>query len=167
MLSPVTVAHSEEVDVLVIAREDRESVFGMPHANVSALASSVLAPSNITFKVQDWVAPFTPRTGELEAASPGAFPLIRWHRATALVGSARVVITDRLHASMAALLTDRHHIILDNSYEKVSGVRGLAVQVGGGACSREALRDHRAADVRGALEVARSILLARGPHLGD
>ena len=167
VLSPVTVAHSEEVDVLVIAREDRESVFGMPHANVSALASSVLAPSNITFKVQDWVAPFTPRTGELEAASPGAFPLIRWHRATALVGSARVVITDRLHASMAALLTDRHHIILDNSYEKVSGVRGLAVQVGGGACSREALRDHRAADVRGALEVARSILLARGPHLGD
>ena len=159
VLSPVTVPEPM-VDVLVIARTDKESVLGMPHANVSALANTVLGPHNITFQVLDWVKPsFAPRPGELELASPGSFPLIRWHAATALVGSARVVITDRMHASVVALLADRPHIILDTSYRKLSGVRDLALKETGAACSRETLREHRAQDVRGALELARAILL--------
>ena len=46
VLSPVTLPEPM-VDVLVIARIDKESVLGMPHANVSALANTVLGPHNI------------------------------------------------------------------------------------------------------------------------
>ena len=46
----------------------------------------------------------------------------RLRRGCALVASARVVITDRLHAHILCVLLGVPHVLLDNSYGKVSGV---------------------------------------------
>src|SRR5262249_180799 len=42
-------------------------------------------------------------------------------RGTQLLSSGRVVLTDRLHAHVIALLLQIPHVVLDNSYGKVSG----------------------------------------------
>ena len=45
-----------------------------------------------------------------------------------VVSQARVIITDRLHVSIYSLLIGRPHVMLDNKYGKVSGVRQAAFQ---------------------------------------
>jgi pyruvyl transferase EpsO len=45
----------------------------------------------------------------------------RLHRGIALLSSGRVVITDRLHGHILSLLLGIPHVVLDNSYGKVSG----------------------------------------------
>ena len=43
-----------------------------------------------------------------------------------VISQARVIITDRLHVSIYSLLIGRPHVMLDNKYGKVSGVRQAA-----------------------------------------
>jgi len=45
----------------------------------------------------------------------------RLQRGLAMLSQGRVVVTDRLHAHILALLLDIPHVLLDNSYGKVSG----------------------------------------------
>ena len=78
-----------------------------------------------------------------------------------LLGSGRVVITDRLHAHILCLLLGVPHVVLDNTYGKVRKLlrylghavvpaRAVGRLVGGGACSRPKVpRSHHAKVVVG------------------
>ena len=46
----------------------------------------------------------------------------RFQRGIDLLGSARQVITDRMHGHIMCVLIDRPHCVLDNSYGKTSGL---------------------------------------------
>jgi pyruvyl transferase EpsO len=48
-----------------------------------------------------------------------ALALRRLTRGLALVGSGKVVMTDRLHGHLLALLLGRDNVLLDNSYGKL------------------------------------------------
>lgn len=75
----------------------------------------------------------------------------RWvDRGRAMLSGARIVVTDKLHGHLFCVLTGIEHVVLDNSYGKVSGT--LDAWTGGlpGV--------HRAADGDEALVLARELL---------
>lgn len=157
LLSPMDVqAGPPHLDVLVLLRTDHEGVNGMERNKAKALANATLPDAAV--EVKDWLVPVDPVAGEFERSSPSVFPLVRFVMAQRLISGAKVVITDRLHASITALLTDRHHIMIDNSYGKLAGVRDLALQGDDGACGDRMLRARKAKDLHEALAIARSIL---------
>ena len=98
------------------------------------MANSTLTPINASFQVRDWVVSGTPQVGELEKSSPNTSPLVLYGMAQILIMDAKVLIIDHLHASIVALLMDWPHIMIDDSYGKISGERHLALPGHGGAC---------------------------------
>jgi hypothetical protein len=156
LLDPVQAPEEPEVDVLLLLRTDRERQGGVMHKDVIDLALSVLSTANVTFAVRDWVLS-APLAGERTPSSPTGFALSRWVTAQKVVGSGKIVITDRLHASIVALLVDRPHITVDNIYNKVSGVRRLALQ-GQLDYVDAVLQAHHAPDVHRALQLALRIM---------
>ena len=150
------------LDVLILLRQDHERAkSGLSTSDVTRLAGDVFNSMNTTFQVKDWVVPTSPLPGELEASSPNTFPLVRYGMAQRLIKDAKVVITDRLHVSIVALLADRHHIMIENSYGKLSGVREVALPGSdGGACGDATFRAQWARDMDAALVMARRILSA-------
>ena len=85
--------------------------------------------------------------GELEKSSPNMSPLVRYSMVQRLITDANVLITDVLHAYIVALFMDRPHIMIDNSYGKISGVRHLALPGHGGACDDAIFRAQWARDI--------------------
>ena len=75
----------------------------------------------------------------------------RWvARGRAMVSGARVVVTDKLHGHVFCALTGIEHVVLDNSYGKVSGTLD--------AWTGDLPGVHRAADGAEALRIARGLL---------
>ena len=160
LLSETELGARPASDVLILLREDHERApSGVSNDEAAHMANSTLTPINASFQVRDWVVSGTPQVGELEISSPNTFPLVRCGMAQRLIMEAKVLITDRLHASIVALLMDRPHIMIDNSYGKISGVRHLALPGHGGACGDAIFRAQWARDIDEALVMARRILL--------
>jgi len=71
-----------------------------------------------------------------------------------------VIITDRLHASILAVLMDKPHVIIDDKFNKISNTRDLAFGLFD-ECNEKYLRAYYARDVDAALvqgiKVLRSI----------
>lgn len=75
----------------------------------------------------------------------------RWvQRGVDLLCSAEVVVTDKLHGHLLCLLLDIPHVVLDNSYGKVSGTYETWTSDWPGA--------HRTDDAEHALELARELV---------
>ncbi len=49
-----------------------------------------------------------------------------WREMGSLLSRGKVVITDRLHASISSLLLGKTHIMIDQSYGKINGCREVA-----------------------------------------
>jgi pyruvyl transferase EpsO len=134
-------AREPAVDVLWLARADPESSGYAPPANEPGVVEVVdwLAPVAgepewpLPARAQRWVnglltdlaerRPATARyTGRLVA--PTFDPLAaRWvDRGCAILARGRVVVTDRLHGHLLALLQGIPHVVLDNSYGKLRSV---------------------------------------------
>ncbi len=71
-----------------------------------------------------------------------------------------MIITDRLHASILAVLMDKPHVIIDDKFNKISDTRDLAFGLFD-ECNEKYLRAYYARDVDAALvqgiKVLRSI----------
>jgi len=97
-----------------------------------------------TFRIADWrealnhvpaisAARFRASAGVARQCAPtcsesvlSAYMATQIRDARRALGLARVVVTDRLHASVLALLAYQRHVVIDNTYGKLAGVRGLA-----------------------------------------
>lgn len=92
-----------------------------------------------------------------QAPSPDAMYNYRTQLGNTLLSRGRVVITDRLHASIMATLIDRPVVYIDNSYKKLTRIRrGLEKVVP--ECSDVVLNAHYAESLTQAVKIAGSML---------
>ena len=124
--------HRPTVDVLVLARTDKEA--GQAHLKDFALERHQVSCT-------DWLdEPQTPlkqltqlakktarsrwgRVRKVQQAGHRAFQALAWERVqrgARLLSQGRVVVTDRLHAHILCMVLQIPHIVLDNSYGKLS-----------------------------------------------
>ena len=81
-----------------------------------------------------------------------------FRRAIAMFSSSRVVITDRLHASIFAFLLHKPHVYLDQSYGKIRLTREVAFNTSTFCQERSRLRYDQAEDIRKAVSLAAEML---------
>lgn len=136
--------HPPSCDILGLLRTDKERVID-DHAlfNNSAglsMADWVDEPSSITARVVNLHERVTRKYPQLMAwSSPIRGRLyrrlakIRLMRGCELLSRGKVVITDRLHGHILCTMMGIPHVVLDNSYGKVTGFQ-RAWQTGEGIC---------------------------------
>jgi exopolysaccharide biosynthesis predicted pyruvyltransferase EpsI len=108
------------VDVVYLSRRDSEKVHNTSHVK------ALLAGANLTHTVLDWMADwrhvFPMPLYRAQPASIAEYPLFRLHAANNMLCRGRVVLSDRLHASVLALLMGRPFVGVDNEYQKMERV---------------------------------------------
>ena len=75
-----------------------------------------------------------------------------------MYSSSRVVITDRLHASIFAFLLHKPHVYLDQSYGKIRRTREVAFNSSDHCQDRKVLRYDQAEDIVQAIILAKEML---------
>lgn len=131
-LGPITNRHAPHHDIVCLGRLDGEATGEIhrlegpdlvhtdwPLAPADALRAGLRRLVGRTAK--DEGSPVVPRS--LERGFVRILPLLASasvRTATATIGRARVVITDRLHGHVLCLLLDVPHVVLDDRYGKVS-----------------------------------------------
>ena len=173
-LGPQTPNAKPVIDVILLLRYDKEKVIKAADKN-NALEK--LSSAGISHEVWDFpifgfplkvltdnktvVYNYTkiyPKQIPIGQAIPHrhAFMGVRTQMANNVFSRARLVITDRLHASIMATLMGKPVIYLDNSYKKISNVRSaLANEFS--ECTDENLHARHATTVAEAVDLALNI----------
>jgi hypothetical protein len=109
----------------------------VPVYNSCALAATISAHT-------PYPVSHTPSSPSLAPSPPtrlaGMHLNVRIAGARRLLSTARVVVTDRLHCSLLALLQFQFHVALDNSYGKIWRTRGNAFNSSAACGDPRALR---------------------------
>lgn len=132
LLQGILVRRTPEVDVLVLARTDKEAKNdGLRNFSVEGYSCRVVdwleEPKSMTRRYARLAKMLS--TGPL--ASLSAFQSTHAHlfqalanarieRGVRLLSQGRIVVTDRLHAHIVCLILGIPHVVLDNSYGKLS-----------------------------------------------
>ena len=105
-------------DVVVLARTDKESRFGPTRIGESTPTDWLRETPTFAMSLEERTRYWTPRWG-LRRWLYGRLAAERVRRGCQLLGSARTVVTDRLHAHILCLLMGIPHALVDNTYGKV------------------------------------------------
>lgn len=112
-----------------------------------------LGPHGLTFRVADWSdIPVLPEEANL--GMMGLHAEVKWRQMVDFVGQGKVVITDRLHASITSVLTGKRHIMLEQLTGKLGAVRSVAFGVAPQHCTAENLHASTASSLQEALAEA-------------
>ena len=76
----------------------------------------------------------------------------------AMYSSSKLIITDRLHASILAFLLHKPHVFLDQSYGKIRLTREVAFNTSSHCQDKKRLRYDQAGDIRQAVGMAVKML---------
>ena len=140
---------TSKVDFLFLLREDKESVLGGDRAVVRAMLPAIFASRgavNRTFAVVDWWDSTDCINGYTNSAAERLSALTRTNvsitkefaarltSGSSLLARGRVVVTDRLHASILSLLLHLPHVNLDQSYGKIRRTRDVAFAASNSDC---------------------------------
>ena len=98
---------------------------------------SFLKRSSFTFTVRDWG--YRPNYTEFSPSNPTILAEVRLNAAVQIVAQGKIVITNRMHASVVATLAGRILLWVDTEQEKLKGTREVAFNVSD-QCSDENLR---------------------------
>lgn len=137
------------VDVLYMRRGDHESIVS-PEAGIEFLGA--LQALGLTVRVTDWsltpteagaeATPWTRKSRPVTTAAkppPEAASAAHVSVGHRIVCCGRVLVSDRVHAAVYAILSGRPVVALDSISNKTEGVFGSLHAVGGGACAPDAL----------------------------
>jgi len=153
-IGPITPVSEPVYDFFILRRTDYESKF---RKEVWEQAAEKYFDNKYTYKSADWfdfkleslpnkslhyIDDFTLRTADL---------------ANKIMSRGRVIITDRLHASIYSLLIGRPHVIVDEAFKKIYNTRENAFK-GKPECAEEFLKASYATDVDDAYAKAIQIL---------
>ena len=127
----------------------------------------------MTFDLVDWDSKKYLDTAVKDPAGPqfehkvinegGKFNFMAMFRGSiAMFSRSRVVITDRLHASIFAFLLHKPHVYLDQSYGKIRLTREVAFNTSTFCQDRERLRYDQAEDIRQAVRLAAEMVKISG-----
>ncbi len=160
--------HDPVVDVILLMRSDLEAV--ITKRQTQDLITS-LEKQNITVELWDWPVkeyfrnPHTNQSYELLAPNYGVTePLdkhdllrLKWGLSVQLFSRGKLVITDRLHASILATLMHKPVIYLDNMYGKIHNVRStLSAMIP--ECTEKALNGYPINNITESIPLAKKIL---------
>lgn len=140
-MGPQTPNASPVVDIVLLLRTDKENILAKDD-RIAGL--KMLETSNVTFEVWDFPVGGFPikmmpdnktavynytqiypkQLSKLRANNRQAQLGLRIQMANNLFSRGRVVVTDRLHASIMSTLMGKPLVYLDNSYKKITNVRG-------------------------------------------
>ena len=157
----------EKVDILFLLRIDQESKYQeyRDRTKIRNILDENPLTSHLSFGLVDWVDsskyldtnvkdPAGPQF-EHKVISEGKFNYMAvFRRSIAMYSSSRVVITDRLHASILAFLLHKPHVYLDQSYGKIRLTREVAFNTSTFCQDRVRLRYEQAEDMRQAISLA-------------
>lgn len=79
---------------------------------------------------------------------------VRLNAARRMLATGTVLVTDRLHASIFAFLSFKPHVVLENAYGKVSGVRAVAFNTSRNCANNKALKFSFAQTMTSAIRLA-------------
>lgn len=150
-LGPIAPSAAPEADVLTLARDDAEGVPGASAADVAWPGPRVdWARDDAPSRVLRGAVRRLTRLAALGGARRLAYDALARRRLAVgarVLSRGRVVVTDRLHAHLLSLLLGIPHVVLDNSYGKLSsfldawtGRLRLVHRVGGPGEARESIR---------------------------
>ena len=75
-----------------------------------------------------------------------------------LLNTGRVIVTDRLHGSIFAFLMNKPHVIIDQSYNKITNTREVAFGVSTSCSDNKKLRYEKASSLEEAVSIASDML---------
>jgi pyruvyl transferase EpsO len=109
-------------DILVLARTDKEALDGRspPAASADWIAEPPLRAAPALWP-RDVRRRFSPRSHTIDKFLLRRLASVRLRRGLALLSTAHVVVTDRLHGVIACVLAGIPVVALDNTYNKVFG----------------------------------------------
>lgn len=151
-----SVTQVPSVDIIFLLREDKESSIDRTAVERALKILRLSKPSldkkikNITYKISDW--------GEYERVyKVGRFKeddaMLKLEAGRNLLSLGKVVVTDRLHSSILALLMHKPHVYIEQSYGKISNTRNTAFAASE-HCTKDALLFQQAHDLEDAIEAA-------------
>ena len=167
----------EKVDIFFLLRSDQESKY-MEDRNLTQIRNildETPLTSQLSFDLADWwdsskyldttvEDPAGPQF-EHKVINEGKFDyMAMFRRSIAMFSSSRVVITDRLHASIFAFLLHKPHVYLDQSYGKIRLTREVAFNTSTSCQDRDRLRYDQAEDIRQAVRLAAEMVKIRGEN---
>ena len=157
----------EKVDILFLLRGDQESKYreDRNHANIRTILEEDPLTAHLSFDLADWwdnnkyldLARKDPPGPQFEhkVLNEGKFDyMAMFRKSISMFSSSRVVITDRLHASIFAFLLHKPHVYLDQSYGKIKLIREVAFNTSTFCQDRARLRYDQAEDIRQAVSLA-------------
>ena len=168
----------EKVDILFLLRTDKESKY-LPFRQLTKIRNILdesPLTSQLSFDLVDWwdsgkyldetrTEPAAPRFDHRVVNEGGKFNYMAvFRRSIAMFSNSRVVITDRLHASILAFLLHKPHVYLDQSYGKIRLTREVAFNTSTFCQDRARLRFDQAEDIRQAVRLAVEMLKIDGEN---
>ena len=169
----------EKVDILFLLRTDHESKYQELRdlTKLRNILDESPLTSQLSFDLVDWwdsskyldtalKDPSGPHF-EYKVINEGKFDFMAmFRRSIAMFSSSRVVITDRLHASIFAFLLHKPHVYLDQSYGKIRLTREVAFNTSTFCQDRHRLRFHQAENIRQAVLLAVEMVEISGENQG-
>eukprot|EP00835_Amoeboradix_gromovi_P001739 NODE_86_length_22163_cov_0.379442.p2 type:complete len:623 gc:universal NODE_86_length_22163_cov_0.379442:2290-4158(+) len=129
------------LDLVILKRTDQESI--LPPKFVKYIHDR-MAEKGYTYKIFDWFDyPKEERNyGYYNGKPTDPMRLPRWALdvGNRMLCQGRVVLTDRLHATILSLLMDKPVVALENNYKKIREVTHVIEKWGGDDCGENVLR---------------------------
>ena len=163
LLSPTTIWTNKgnpidvpSVDIVFLLRKDKESSMDCTSVEVSIKNLRVLKPSletrlrNITYHISDWEGyedVYKVRNFKEDDA------MLKVEAGRNLLSLGTVVVTDRLHSSILALLMHKPHVYIEQSYGKISNTRKTAFAASK-YCNEDTLLFRQSNNLEEAIEAA-------------
>lgn len=129
-------------DFLILRRKDDERKFNLDEWEVKTKSHLLYKYS---FLIVDWFDYPDDSAHTLTSLAENRKLLIQ-----RVYSQAKVILTDRLHASILAVLMGKPHVILDEKYKKISNTRKTAFEPHK-ECSHETLKSWYAKDIDDAI----------------
>ena len=168
----------EKVDILFLLRTDKESKYLQYRhdTKIRNILDENSLTAQLSFDLVDWwdsskyldtavKDPAAPQFDHKVINEGGKFNyMAMFRRSIAMFSSSRVVITDRLHASIFAFLLHKPHVYLDQSYGKIRLTREVAFNTSTFCQDRHRLRFNQAEEIRQAVRLAGELVKIRGEN---
>ena len=168
----------EKIDILFLLRTDKESKYieNRHDAKIRNILDENPLTSQLSFDLVDWwdtgkyfdaavKDPAGPQFEHKVINEGGKFNYMAvFRRSIAMYSNSRVVITDRLHASIFAFLLHKPHVYLDQSYGKIRLTREVAFNTSTFCQDRARLRYDQAEDIRKAVSLAAEMVKISGQN---
>ena len=169
--------NNKKVDILFLLRSDGESKYlkYRNHRKIRNILEETPLTAQLSFDLVDWDSrkyldkavkdPAGPQFEHKVLNEGGKFDFMAMFRGSiAMYSSSRVVITDRLHASIFAFLLHKPHVYLDQSYGKIRLTREVAFNTSTFCQDRDRLRYDQAEDIRKAVSLAAEMVKISGEN---